>query len=203
VVASLAWAVVGPAMARGLGLVGQAVGPVLEADRRARYEVAGDRVLVHRPVTTPRSGRALIWTQPLWVASQNFGPALLAALVWATPGWSWGRRSRALAVGLGLLLLTQVAHFLVSIEATQHSPVPTPDGPLYLPGYSPDLRPVWYALWYFFEIMGRGFFALLAYLGLVAVWWGPRPTRGAPAPRRNDACPCGSGLKWKRCCGAS
>lgn len=27
--------------------------------------------------------------------------------------------------------------------------------------------------------------------------------RGAPAPGRNDPCPCGSGRKYKRCCGAN
>ncbi|MCD9027491.1 UPF0149 family protein [Luteimonas sp. BDR2-5] len=29
------------------------------------------------------------------------------------------------------------------------------------------------------------------------------PVRRAPAPGRNDPCPCGSGRKWKKCCGAS
>lgn len=29
-----------------------------------------------------------------------------------------------------------------------------------------------------------------------------RSARSAPEPRRNDPCPCGSGLKYKRCCGA-
>jgi SEC-C motif len=28
------------------------------------------------------------------------------------------------------------------------------------------------------------------------------PVRAAPAPGRNAPCPCGSGKKWKRCCGA-
>lgn len=26
--------------------------------------------------------------------------------------------------------------------------------------------------------------------------------RAAPCPGRNDACPCGSGAKYKKCCGA-
>jgi SEC-C motif-containing protein len=29
------------------------------------------------------------------------------------------------------------------------------------------------------------------------------PARAAPIPGRNDPCPCGSGKKWKRCCGAA
>jgi SWIM/SEC-C metal-binding protein len=30
----------------------------------------------------------------------------------------------------------------------------------------------------------------------------PLPTRVQPQPRRNDPCPCGSGKKYKRCCGS-
>jgi hypothetical protein len=201
-VAAVAWALAGPAVARGFGLLGRALAPVLEADPRARYEVAGDRVLVHRPVVLPRSGQVRPWVQPLWVASQNFGPALLAALVWATPGWDRRRRGRALAIGLGLLLGTQAVHFAVAVVATQQSPATTPEGVVHLAGYAPAAQPAWYALWYFFEIMGRGFFALLVHLGLVALGPGGTRPRPAGAPGRNTPCPCGSGLKWKRCCGA-
>lgn len=40
------------------------------------------------------------------------------------------------------------------------------------------------------------------------LWWldhGPRPAtrRVEPPPGRNDACPCGSGRKWKKCHGAA
>lgn len=31
---------------------------------------------------------------------------------------------------------------------------------------------------------------------------GPAPARRAVTPGRNDPCPCGSGRKYKRCCGA-
>lgn len=31
---------------------------------------------------------------------------------------------------------------------------------------------------------------------------GPTPYRAPPLPGRNDPCPCGSGLKFKKCCGA-
>ena len=30
----------------------------------------------------------------------------------------------------------------------------------------------------------------------------PKPVRKKPAPGRNSLCPCGSGKKYKRCCGA-
>jgi len=31
---------------------------------------------------------------------------------------------------------------------------------------------------------------------------GPAPKKSPPKPGRNDPCPCGSGKKYKRCCGA-
>ncbi len=31
----------------------------------------------------------------------------------------------------------------------------------------------------------------------------PQPIRAAPKPGRNDPCPCGSGKKYKKCCGAA
>lgn len=39
------------------------------------------------------------------------------------------------------------------------------------------------------------------------MWWAAyppsrEPVRAAPAPGRNDPCPCGSGRKFKKCCGA-
>ena len=30
----------------------------------------------------------------------------------------------------------------------------------------------------------------------------PAPAKAEKTPRRNDPCPCGSGKKYKRCCGA-
>lgn len=31
----------------------------------------------------------------------------------------------------------------------------------------------------------------------------PQPAQTPPAPGRNEPCPCGSGKKYKRCCGAA
>ena len=142
---------------------------------------------------------------PVWMPAANYGPPLLAALILATPGWSRRRRGRALAIGLTLLTLTQVVFFLVTVVATQQSPVMSPEGMIQPAGYSPIKQPIFYALYYFFDAMGRGFFALLIFLGLVA-FGGERihAKRAATAPRRvnrNAPCPCGSGLKYKRCCG--
>ena len=32
------------------------------------------------------------------------------------------------------------------------------------------------------------------------IWTKPQPIRVAPKPGRNELCPCGSNLKFKRCC---
>lgn len=34
----------------------------------------------------------------------------------------------------------------------------------------------------------------------MAAWFRPEPATAAPKPGRNDRCPCGSGLKYKKCC---
>ena len=106
-------------------------------------------------------------------------------------------------MGLGLLTLEQLAFLLVTVEYTQLRPVPSPAGDVFLPGFSLVKQTVFYWAWAFFQFMGRGFFVLAIYLGLVAMTWG-RPAPGIAAGRvgRNDPCPCGSGLKAKRCCGA-
>jgi hypothetical protein len=206
VAVSLLWMAVAPIYAQGLGLIGKLLIPVLEAAPDVRYSVEGGRLLAHRPTWLPQQKRTapLVW--PLWVAAANYGVPLLAALILATPGWRWGRRGRALALGLGLLTLTQIAFVLVTIVATQQSPVMSPDGMIQVAGFGPIKQRVFYALYYFFDLMGRGFFALLIYLGLIGLGWnGPEPVAPRPAGRRvgrNEPCPCGSGLKYKRCCQA-
>jgi len=199
---SLLWAVGAPVYATGLAAIGRALIPFLESAPGTRYAVEGGNVMAYRPIWLPKQQRMVPLVQPLWGASANYGVPLLAALILATPGWSRGRRWRAMGIGLGLITITQVAFLLVNIVATQHSPFMSPDGPIYLPGFSPAKQPVYYWLFYFFEITGRGFFALLIYLGLVALTWGRAGTGAAPPAGRNAPCPCGSGLKYKRCCGA-
>jgi SEC-C motif-containing protein len=195
----LLWIAVAPAYAVGLSLVARLFAPVLERDPQSRYVVEGSRLLAQRPFWLPRQQRAAPLVQPLWIGAQNFGPPLLAALIVATPRWSWRRRGRGLAVGLGLLTLTQVAGLIVSILATQQSPITTAEGVVPPVGYSAFWAPVLYWIYYFFDIVGRGFFALLIWAGLIAL--PSPPARSAPAAGRNSPCPCGSGLKYKRCCG--
>ena len=169
--------------------------------------VDGPRVLVQRPTWLPKQQRSAPLNWPVWVGAANYGLPLVTALIVAAPGWSWRRRGRSLAIGLGLLTLTQVVFFVVTVVATQQSPVMSPEGMLKPAGYSPIKQPIFYGLYYFFDAMGRGFFALLIFLGLIAFSWAPRETLAPTAPAaarrvgRNDPCPCGSGRKYKRCCG--
>jgi hypothetical protein len=195
---------VAPGYATGLLLVGRALMPLLEATPDASYAVEGGSVTAYRPIWLPKQKRMAPLVQPLWLPAANFGVPLLAALILATPRWGWRRRARALAIGLCLLTITQVAFLLVTIVATQQGPIVTPDGMIQLPGHSPVKRPIFHALYYFFELMGRGFFALAIFLGLIAFGWGApsRPAVAAAPVGRNDPCPCGSGLKYKRCCQA-
>jgi len=203
-VVSLLWTFGAPVYASGLGLICRALIVVLEDAPDARYVVEDGRLLAQRPVWLPQQNRMSTLNWPVWQASANYGVPLLAALILATPGWSWRRRGRALAVGLGLVTVTQVAFVLVTIVATQQSPVmfheDIPPGP----GFSPMKQRLFYGLYYFFDLMGRGFFALLIYFGLIALGWNaPETVATAPAARRtsrNAPCPCGSGLKYKRCC---
>jgi hypothetical protein len=79
----------------------------------------------------------------------------------------------------------------VTFEFWQQMPMRDPRGGLlYLPGHSAlGLRLVM-PLYYFFEIMGRGFFALLVYFTLLVTVGGPErlasgvPGARGPAPRR-------------------
>jgi len=189
VAVSLLWTVVAPVYARSLALIGRALIPVLEAAPDTQYTVESGRLLANRTLWLPKQNRRVEFAMPLWDPAANYGVPLLATLILATPAWSWKRRGRALAVGLGLLTFTQIAFVLVTIVATQQGPVISRDGVLQLSD-SPMKQYIFYALYHFFAIMGRGFFALLIYLGLIAVGWNtpaiPTVTRGRPVGRNRQ-----------------
>lgn len=58
-----------------------------------------------------------------------------------------------------------------------------------------DVLRAWFGAWTGHETLSR--LARFARLSLTH-----EPVRAPPTPGRNDPCPCGSGKKWKRCCGA-
>jgi len=181
--------------------VGRAAAPLLENTPGAYYAVEGSRVLVYRPVRLPGQAEMRDVVYTVWLASGAFGLPVFAALILATPGWSRGTRARALAWGLALLTLTQIASMLVSVDFWQQMPVTILPGPaFFLAGHSAVRLQVISAVYYFFEIMGRGFFVLVVYVAVLGLRETPRPARRRAG--RNAKCPCGSGRKFKRCCGA-
>jgi hypothetical protein len=182
VAASLAWTLVAPLYAEGLGLICRALAPLLEQSPDTRYVFESGRLLAQRLTWLPKQQRLTTLNWPIWQSAANYGIPLLAALILATPGWGWRRRGRALGVGLGLLTVTQIAFVLVTVVASQYSPVMSPEGMLAGSAVSPVKQRVFYGLYYFFDLMGRGFFALAIYLGLIAFEWGA--TRPSARTRR-------------------
>jgi hypothetical protein len=197
---SLAWVAVAPVCALGLAAVAKAAAPLFERTPGARYGVDGSRVLVQRPVrfAGETAARDVVFT--VWVGAGAFGLPVFVALVLATPGWSRRARLQALGWGLGFLGLTQVMTVAVNVEFWQQMPVRGPAGQVaYLPGHSAWGLRAASALYYFLEIMGRGFFVLLTYAAAAGLH--ERRGLALAATSRNAPCPCGSGRKFKRCCG--
>jgi hypothetical protein len=164
--------------------------------------VEGTTIIAERPIMRQTSETVTVIRTLLRETSGDYPLALLAALVLATPAWSLTRRGRVFAVTVGLLILTQFFSLLVNIEYTKLWPQKTAAGIVVSLDYSRFKMILFDWLYAFLEFMGRGFFALLLYFGAIARVWG-RPERKAlvASVGRNDPCPCGSGLKAKRCCG--
>ena len=150
----------------------------------------------------------------LWNGYASYDLILLGALILATPGWSLRQRGRLFALGLALLTLAEFAFFLSTIEFSQLKAVTSQAGAVLLPaGFSRPKQVLFTWLYYFFQTMGRGLFPLLIYAGMIGVAWKPpdeRPSQAERARRRtpkatprNAPCPCGSGRKYKHCCGRS
>lgn len=199
---ALLWLALAPVYAHLLAGLARPLMPLLESAPDTRYLVEGTAVVAERPFRRRAPNAVDAIRQPLRDTVGQYPPALLAALILATPGWSWRRRSRALAWSLGLLVLTDLVAFLVTIEYTKLWPTRLTGGIAISTDYSRSKMILFDWLYAFFEFMGRGFFALLLYWGAVALTWGrPDPSTSPAAVGRNAPCPCGSGLKAKRCCG--
>ena len=91
---------------------------------------------------------------------------------------------------------------LVAVDFWQQMPVTLLQGPaFYLSGSWARRLQVISAVYYFFEIMGRGFFVLVVYVAMLGLRETPR--RAGRGAARNATCPCGSGqqvqaLLWRR-----
>ena len=191
-----------PLYAHTLAAFARPLIPSIESSPGTRYRVEGTAIIAERPIRRQTSETVTVSRILLRETSGDYPLALLAALVLATPAWSLTRRGRVFAVTVGLLILTQFLSLLVNIEYTKLWPQKTAAGIVVSLDYSKAKMILFDWLYAFLEFMGRGFFALLLYFGAIALVWG-RPERQAleASVGRNAPCPCGSGLKAKRCCG--
>lgn len=122
------------------------------------------------------------------------GVPLLIALILATPGLFLIPRVNRLAAGILLMAATHVAFLAVKTEVTYLAADHPWAGP----------RALWNAADNCFEITGKLFLPIVIWLFLAfPVLFGAGITPPKPLERtgRNDPCPCGSGKKFKRCCG--
>jgi len=191
---ALLWIALAPLYAQLLAAFARPLLPAIESSPGTRYVVEGTRIVAVRPfmrrtITQTTAGRT-----PLRDTSGDYPLA--------TPGWSLTRLGWVLAVTVGLLILTQFLSFLINIEYTKLWPQQTAAGLVVSLDYSKAKMILFDWLYAFSEFMGRGFFALLLYFGAIALVWGRPEYRILDATvGRNAPCPCGSGLKAKRCCG--
>ena len=160
-------------------------------------------------VTSSPSGSDLVFSVATGTAGQTWQVSvealehlrnlpLFVAIVLAA-GWArrWHPRSRLIQVlligSLGLIVLDGL---IVAAEAWEKLPDAVPLTAAYQ---------VLAALAIFHTTGAAGLFAAPVFVGALGVLTlldgGDRA--GGPQPRRNDPCPCGSGRKWKQCCGAA
>ena len=122
---------------------------------------------------------------------------ILMALVLPTPGMRLKKRASVVAAAIGLLYLSHVAFLVTKVEIT----LVTVEHPIAGAAW------LWKPLDNAFEIVGKAFSPILIWLALTLPYMmglvDPlRKTVGERPPGRNDPCPCGSGKKFKYCCGA-
>jgi hypothetical protein len=111
---------------------------------------------------------------------------LLPSLLLATPG-TWRERTRRLGIGMVALFLLHVLSmppWVAALKCLRHDP---------------DSVPCSYA----YSVFGAGSQIYAFVVWGVLTWgvWAPGPAAAEPGSR-GAPCPCGSGLKYKRCCGA-
>jgi SEC-C motif-containing protein len=207
VVLAIAWWALAPAYAQLLAMLGRPLIPVLEHVPGTTYWVEDATVWTTRSLFDPATQRPQVFKVELWKGYASYDLILLAALILATPGWSLRQRGRLLGLGLVLITLTEFAFFLSTIEYSQLRPLPSQTGSVLIPaGFSRPKQILFTWVYYFFQTMGRGLFPLLIYWGMLGLTWSPpgkaaRTRAVVTAPGRNAPCPCGSGKKYKHCCG--
>jgi len=120
---------------------------------------------------------------------------VLLTLIAATPCLLWRRRLVYVLTGGALLFLTHLSFLYVKVQVVLITA-------RHIDAGSPGL---WQSLDDMFEVTGKTFFPIFIWLLLAFPYMlGAVDVRKRKEPLslpRNALCPCGSGKKYKRCCG--
>jgi len=113
IVAIAAWTFVGPLYDSAIAVSsGQILRNVENVRMTGGIGVDGAYTLVgHAPAF------AHLPDQRLELRTHHNNVPFLVALILATPGLTWPQRKRCLAVGLGLLALTHIGHFILAVHS--------------------------------------------------------------------------------------
>jgi hypothetical protein len=121
-------------------------------------------------------------------------PIIILSVLLAWPGLTLRKRGKAFLIALPLFLLTQLIDApilcITRIEAA----------------YPPETLLAKVRLFWTFVLANGGTHFMALLVALISVFATQWTVPAAPAPSgqtvaRNDPCPCGSGKKYKKCCG--
>lgn len=118
-------------------------------------------------------------------------PIILFSLLLAWPGLSIKERLKAFLISIPLLIGTQLIDIPIQVINRVEAPWPVHS----LGGH---IRVFWINL---LNNGGRQFLAIIAFLISIASVRLIFPSNIKAPVGRNDPCPCGSGKKFKKCCG--
>ena len=121
----------------------------------------------------------------------------LLTLIFVTPGMRLNRRGIYLGISVVLLYLVHVVFLVTKVEVSLVASRHPLAGSTFF----------WESADNFLEIMGKALFPILIWL-LLTLYYMMGAVDAIPSrlsgkrPGRNDPCPCGSGRKYKYCCGS-
>jgi hypothetical protein len=140
-------------------------------------------------------------TLPLRIDTITYGIPMLVALVAATRADSLAAKGRALGLGLGVMLLLTVPAVMawVALASVQLDDRVANASGMPGSGRSGFLFYAFHGYAFSQPVVAVGVWMALLMLGLFKKK--KRPDPPAVSVTRNAPCPCGSGRKYKRCCG--
>ena len=160
--------------------------------------VAGDALVVQPRTDAARQSNDKRLYYFFWRWFQA-NVAITLALILATPGASWKRRLKLSGLAVLILLGIHVIDMVVEVKRicmTYYAPVTGP-----FPPWEKSLISVLHKFFLIFRVQATPFilWGALCFQDLF-----PAAKKAAVENvARNAPCPCGSGKKYKRCCGAT